>query len=91
MGVSHDNRIHALLGDIVAQVTANGPQFCNPVILIRPGHYAWNGKTIWHFDYELVDWIAGDGVTLKSSVVGKVAARGLPWDTGDAGDEGDLL
>jgi hypothetical protein len=90
MGVSHDNRIKSLLGDIVEQISARGPQFCNPVIYIRPGNYPWNGKTIWHFDYELNDWIANDGVTLQSVTVVEDPAD-LPWDTGDPADRGELL
>ena len=40
MGVSHDNRTRNLLGDIVEQVSTNGPRFSNPLIFIRPSHYS---------------------------------------------------
>jgi hypothetical protein len=97
LSVSNDNRIHTLLGEIVTQISAKGPEFPNPVIKIRPGNYLWNGKTVWHFDYELVDWLANDGKTLQSQAMLQVTANGsdgndnddadeMPWDEFEEGD-----
>jgi hypothetical protein len=95
MGVSHDNRIRHLLGAIVEQIAANGPKFCNPVILLEPGSYPWHGKVIWHFDFRLLDWATSDGRSLQSAASEaerNVAPENLPWDLeGDDEDAGEQL
>jgi hypothetical protein len=89
LNVSNDNRINGLLGDMVTQISTKGPQFPNPVILVKPGNYVWNGKTVWHFDYEIVDWMANDGVSLQSQAVPLVAAGGGNGSGDDGGDDVD--
>ncbi len=95
MGVSHDNRIRSLLGDIVDQIAAHGPKYPNPVIRLKPGNYTWQGKSIFHFDYELTDWISNDGVSLQSAAPAEDAEPAspddLPWDVEGPAGPGEKL
>jgi hypothetical protein len=82
LNVSNENEVRALVGEIVAHVSTTGMKHPNPVILIKPRNYQWNGKTIWCFGFEIVDWAANDGVSLMSKAPTQLEgpAEPAPWD-----------
>ena len=95
--VSHDNRIRRLLENLLAQSeTPAGQQgFLHPVIKLKAGSYhsAKKGGMLYHFDYELVDWLHNDGLTFLSKSDGEalIAVQEPEEDEGVAWDDDDEM
>lgn len=104
-GTSSANCIRNLLGEALQHARSPDGQagFKHPVIVPRAGKYPLKGRPpskefpegiaardIWHFDYEIVDWLHVDGSTLLSTgarpaVEGNGAEEPAPWE--DAEDD----
>jgi hypothetical protein len=86
MGVSNENRLRALLEDVLVHLdTEDGLRgFVHPVIFITPGRYfhQGQGREIFHFSYEITDWMnqAGDLASKTPPVAAAGAAETAPWD-----------
>lgn len=100
-GISSANRIGNLLE--IAVVHAEGPEgrsgYVHPVIVPKAGKYYSKkySRDVWHFDFELVDWLHNDGETLLSDTGGKLEAQASnggeapPFDDDMTDAERDLL
>lgn len=69
-GVSSANRIRNLLDTAILHTESpeGAGGYIHPVVIVKAGKY-YNKKfkrDVWHFDYDVVDWLHTDGTTLLS-------------------------
>jgi hypothetical protein len=87
LGVSNANRVRALLEEAVVHLGTDAGQagFIHPVIFVKAGHYfhQTQGREIFHFDYELVDWMTDGGDLWSKRKGGGGKAASAPWDAAE--------
>ena len=95
-GVSSANRIRNLLDAAIVHCESPDGEagFVHPVIIPKSGKYYSKKfkRDVWHFDFDVVDWLHNDGATLLSShgpVRSIEDAKGgpAPWDDPDEDDD----
>lgn len=99
-GVSSANRIRNLLDAAILHAESPDGEagFVHPVIVPKSSKY-YNKKfkrDVWHFDYDVVDWLHNDGKTLLSAKGGGAPQEDAraPWEDDDEGmtdEERELL